>query len=290
MFKQCQKKYHWRYMEQLKPIKKPEALQLGSTLHSAFDSYYKGASDAQVTKDIIAHMDNQIAEAQLPDQENLIVQKYTLLGMWQNFPYKDLSQFSRIESEKEMRIPIADDVEIVCKIDRLVEVKKTKVCWIGELKSTGLPFQQFQNRIATSSQASTYVWMARKFGLDVSGLMFDFIKKPLLRKGSNETCVDYGIRIANDYKQRQDSYYGRHYEYRSDEHIKLFEEDLYMVVSDMVRARRDKCFYRNPDACWFYNSECPYKKICFSKEKDPLTLELYYQQIKKEEGNGREQD
>ncbi|KKK47502.1 hypothetical protein LCGC14_3154560, partial [marine sediment metagenome] len=34
--------------------------------------------------------------------------------------------------------------------------------------------------------------------------------------------------------------------------------------------------YRNTDACWHFNTECQYAKICFADTPDPLVLELYF--------------
>jgi hypothetical protein len=281
-------KYKKKYIDGLKPIKKAYALHIGEVLHLAFDMYYRGGSDADVTKHITAYMDNIISEVDPIEQEEYTIQKYTVLGMWQNFPYKDLSLFSEIKSEQELRVPISAGVEFVCKIDRLLTLKKTGLVWLGELKSSGLPFQNFTNRVGTSPQATAYVWALRQKGINASGVLYDFIKKPLLRKGVKDNCDSYGRRILEDYKIRPDIYYGRHYEYRSDWQIKMFEKDLEYTISNIIATRNSDSFYRNQEACWHYNSECSFKKICFSETIDPLMLQLYYQPIQeKEKENGR---
>lgn len=269
----CPMKYKWHYIDKLIPIKKPNAMALGSIVHEAFDMFYNGFSVDDVTKYITNVMDDQIAKASLPEQEDLIIIKYTALGMWINFPFKGLSEFKEIKSEEEFAVPMGDDVSFRGRSDRLV--LKDSNWWIGELKTTGLSFHQFKNRMSTSDQVTAYVNCWRKLKYPVKGCMFDFIKKPLLRKGMNETCSDFAHRVAYDYKSRPKEYFGRHYEYRNDHVLKLWEEDTLKII-ELIKGIWAGNVYRNTDACWIYNQECPYLKICFSEVPDPLTLQLYY--------------
>jgi hypothetical protein len=107
--------------------------------------------------------------------------------------------------------------------------------------------------------------------------MYEYIRKPILRKGANENAEAFGRRIMADYASRPKYYYNRHLSYRNSIELKLFEEDLILLGNDII----DKCqygkFYRNVDACWNYNSPCPYSNICFAEKPDPLTLQLYYE-------------
>ena len=277
IFRECPMKYKWRYIDDITPLKKSNALRIGTMFHLAVDMYYSGASDEEVMKHIIAMSDNQIAESDPYYQEDNIIMKYTVIGMWKNYPHKDLSLYDEIHSEKETRIPMSDHVTFVCRMDRLVKLKSTGKWWLRELKTTGLPFQNFQNRVGTSAQASAYVWAMRQTGEDVQGIIYDFVKKPLLRKGVNESCEDFGIRIARDYVNRGDKYYGRHFEYRSNDDITLFEKDLENIVNQIQSTRASGKFYRNQDGCFKYNSECAFRKICDVISPDPLTLDLYFE-------------
>jgi len=279
MARSCPMKYKWRYVDGYKPIRKSTALALGTIIHSAFDMYYNRFSFDEVTNYIITTMDEQIANAGLPEQEDLKVIKYTALGMWVNAPNKNLLEFQEIKSEKEFRVRIGKMKGVIFrgKSDRLV--KKDGKWWVGELKTTGLPFQNFKNRMTVSDQVTAYVYAWRKKGYPVQGVIFDFIKKPLLRKGMKENCMEFSFRIANDYKDRPKDYFQRHFEYRSDVQLRRWEQDIGRTIQLIRRIWKGDC-YRNPDSCWNYNAECPYKKICFAEKLDPLTVELYYEKSK----------
>lgn len=248
--------------------------------------YYNGVSVEDVTLYILKTADEEIAKSPPEMAEDLLVMKYTALGMWVNYP-KDLSSFSDIQPELELKIklPGMRGVVVVLKIDGLV--KTNEKLWIRELKTTGLSFSQFEKRCETSPQCSLYTYAVRKAGHDVQGVIYDFIKKPMLRRHVSESKEDFGRRISLDYNKRPEFYYKRHYSYRSLESLDIFEDDLRNLTRE-IRTRCRKCdWYRNPDSCWNFNSACQYLPICFQKVPDNLTIDLFFekQPIKPEKSN-----
>jgi len=281
-------KYYWRYLRGLTPYKRSSALSLGSIVHSAFDMYYNGASSDEVTKFVATTANEEIAKA--PDMaEDLLVMKYTALGMWTQYP-KNLSMFEEIKPELELKIDFMPGVTLVLKLDGLVKVNGK--FWIRELKTTGLSFSQFEKRCETSPQCSLYTYAVKKTGVDVQGVIYDFVKKPLLRRHINEDKESFGRRILNNYKDRTDYYYKRHYAYRSQERLDLFEKDLKTTALQIIDCCKKSRWYRNPDACWNFNSPCEYLPICFQKVPDQLTIDLFFQQkpINPEKGGTNEQE
>ena len=284
IFKSCQKKYYWRYIKGLTPHKKSHALTLGSLIHSAFDMYYNGFTDEEVVKYIKDTAGEEIAKASPESAEDLVIAKYTALGMWVYYP-KDLSVFKEIKPEMEVRLRLKPmrGVKIILKADGLVT---TDHMWIRELKTSGLNFEQFQRRCENSTQASLYTYAMKNLGLPVQGMMFDYIKKPLLRKSVKEDKDQFGYRIMMDYKARPDFYFQRHFAYLSDESLKLFEDDLITCVKDIRTRCRDGKWCRNAGSCWNFNSPCPYLPICFQEQPDQLTIDLFFnkEEINPEKG------
>ena len=275
IYRSCPKKYYWNYIKGLKPYKKSSALTLGSIVHSAFDMYYNGFSDLEVLKYINDTSNENIAKASPEEEESLVIVKYTALAMWLSYP-KDLSVFEEIKPEVEMKVELFPGVEVLLKIDGLV--KQNGKYWIRELKTTGMSFSQFENRCKSSPQCSLYTWAVRKSGIPVEGVIYDFIKKPLLRKRVNDTKDDFGKRIVDDMKTRPEFYFKRHYSYRSDEELELFQADITLTAKDMLERFKSNEWYRNPDACWNFNSACQYMPICFAKKPDKLTMDIHYEQ------------
>ena len=273
-------KYKFRYLDGLDPIKQSSALTLGSIVHSAFDMYYNQFP----TEDVIRYIKNavqmQVEGLHPEEQEDIQIVQYISLGMFINYPI-NLIVFKEIKPELEFRVQLFDDVWFTGTVDGLVMDQNNKL-WVREVKTTSQAFPQFEKRARTTAQGSGYIWAMRKLGFPVEGVMYDYIKKPLLRKGTNDTVDSFGTRICADYHMRPDFYFKRHFSYRSNEQMELFEQDLIGVAKEIQYRCKNNAWYRNPDQCWNFNSECPYMKICFQKNPDPLTIQLYYKQTNKQ--------
>jgi hypothetical protein len=272
----CWKKYYWRYDQNILPIGSSVQQQQGKVIHEAFDMFYKGEAPSKITTFISSTYDDLLNGAELADQESLEVAKFTALGMWLGYPHHTRALYSVIGSEREFLIPLAHGVRLHGIIDRTLQ--KDGLWWVGELKTSGEQNNQFIRRIERSYQASAYVYALQQLGLKVQGVLYDIIKKPLLRKGSSETCQQFCQRIMIDYKRRPENYYYTYQTYRSPEQLKMFQKDMQGLIGDIRAHKRTGIYYRNPDACFQFNNECEYSKICFCDKPDPLILQLYFRQ------------
>jgi len=250
-------------------------------MHEAFYKYYTGTTNQEVIQFIIDEYKKLSATVSLQDQESIDIQKYTALGMWEFYPHKRLDEFEECFPEMEFEVTVGKlrGVRLVGRFDGLV--KKDGKWWIREVKTTGLGMSQLMGRMQTSNQATTYVYGARKLGIDVQGVMFDCIRRPLLRKRQSERCIDFGKRIITVYKDDEKvlgdrKLYKRHFEYRNPTQLKHFEEDTMSVAKDIRRRNRENDWNRNLDQCWNYNALCPYSRICHMETPDKLTLDLFY--------------
>lgn len=284
-FRGCQKKFYWRYVEHLEPITKLPSLTLGSVIHEGFDLFYKGGSDQEVYDYILDKFNSEISKQEVSDQEDLLIAKYIAMGMWLYYPYKK-REFTKISSEEDFRIPLMDGVDFIGKVDG--RILKDDRWWVRELKTTGLDQRKFEGRCQTSAQGTGYVYAMTRLGYDVKGIMYDYIMKPRLRKGVNETADDFGRRIVQDYRVRTKLYFNRYYSYRTPVDLAHFEEDSKLLAQDILDKFANGKFYRNMDQCWNFGSECPYHKICMSETPDKLTLELYFKKKEVKEDVRRE--
>ena len=280
----CPMKYKWHYIDGYIPHKKSSALSLGSVIHAGFDMFYNRFTDAEIITYIKKTIDQELSKISPSEAEDYIIVKYTALGMWLNYP-KDLTVFKEIKPEMEFRVEIIPNNYFTGRIDGLV-VDMNGRMWVREFKTTSLSFSQFERRAKTSSQGTGYIWAMRKLGYPVVGIMYDFIKKTLLRKGVQDDAHSYGYKIMQDYKLRPDYYFKRHFSYRNEEELVLFEEDLIKVAKDIDQRSKSREWFRNQDQCWNFNSECPYLRICFQKVPDQLTIDLSFDIVKSKNKGG----
>jgi hypothetical protein len=283
IFRSCPKKFWWRYIEKLDPVTKLPSLSLGSILHEAFDLFYKGSSDQEVYQYISQAFDVEIGKEELSDQEDLLILKYTAQGMWFYYPYKTV-KFDHISSEEKFSIPLCRGWKFVGKVDG--RVSQFGNWWVRELKTTSLNQRQFEGRCHTSAQGTGYVY-GLSTAYDIKGILYEYIKKPILRKGVKENADGFGRRIMQDYKDRPKIYYNHHLSYRNKQDLKNFHFDTCMLARHIEETLETGMFYRNMDSCWTFGSICPYEKICFSEVPDQLTLDLYYtkrEEVQDEQG------
>jgi hypothetical protein len=257
-------------------------MELGRVFHKAFELFYdKDFNDDEVELYITSRFDEMVANADPYKAEDYEINKHIALGMWCNYPRKWRDEFEEITSEMEFKIPLIDGVDFVGRIDGLV--KLDGAWWIRELKTSTISVSQFDRRAKISSQVTGYVYALRQMGVDVKGIIYDFIRKPLIRKRSSDTAQTYGQRLFSEYITRPDYYYHRHKTYRTPNELNLYEQDMKLLAEEIKQKCEDKKFYRNTSNCFNYNSECPYKKICFDEKPDELTLQLYFKERDKHE-------
>ncbi len=281
-YRGCPKKYYWSYMQGLKPKKRAISLTVGGIVHEGFDKFYHGTSDNDVLNFISARFAEEITKATIEEQENLRVGAYIAEGMWTHYPWKNLQEWDRHFPEKEFDVPFPGlrGVRLVGRVDGLV--KKDGLWWVRETKTTGLTPRQFDGRCKTSAQATGYVLAMKELGYAVQGVLFDAIKKPLLRKRVGDTVDSYGKRIIEDYRldslkpEGDRKCYSRPVSYRSEADLRNYIFDMTEMVRDIRKKVKGGTWWRNLDYCWSFNSECPYAKICFVDQPDPLTIQVYF--------------
>jgi hypothetical protein len=274
----CFKKYWWLYEKGLEPITHAPVLSIGSAVHKAFDMFAKGLDDGEILRVLTEDFDAEIAKAELVDQEDLRIAKWTALGMWQFNPYKKtyFEEFEEVYTEEKFEVPLANlkGVRFIGRVDG--RLKKEGDLWLHEIKTTGQHQRAFEGQTRTSPQATGYVYGLLKKGYPTIGVMYDVFNRPLLRKGANENVDDFARRIYNDYQTRPERYYYRVYTNRTPGDIAMWEREIVALVKDIRRRKRTGEWTRSLDSCWHYGSPCPYMSICLTDEPDELTMQLNF--------------
>ena len=261
----------------LKPLRKASSLTLGKAVHTAFDMYYKG-KDIQ---DIVNYVDklykDEMSKVPLEDQESVYLDGKAVLGMFLNYPYKQL-KFDDIESEVEFKIKLARGIRYVGRVDgRVLHLNKR---WVREVKTTGEDKIQFEKKMHTSAQNTGYVFGVREAtGEKIHGVICDYLRKPRLIKRQSENMQEFGQRIFQDYadKKKQSMYFHRAFTYRTPGDIARWKADVLNTCAHLRKCMKDKAYSRNTTACWMYRTECPYYRICFSDKVDPMMIDLFYE-------------
>ncbi len=276
----CTKRYYYKNILGLEPRTTTSALSIGSTIHECFEMFFNKTPAAEILQHIDdvykKELSKSLTEA---EEERLLIDKYTCLGMWVNYPFSEM-EFEEVIPEKNFKVRLGNlrGVRLTGRVDGLV--KRHGKWWIREVKTTSLDKRAFQSRASVSYQAAGYMYgVLKEPHTSLCGVVYDMIKRPLLRRGAHETAEDFGKRIFTDYAKpdKKEMYYDRYYSYRTEKEILEFERDMIILARDLRRRIRMNNWYRNTDACFSFNSECPYKKICWEEKPDPSLVEALYE-------------
>jgi hypothetical protein len=283
-------KYKWKYVDGLEPKKKSSTLTRGKVVHEAFERYFKGEKSTDILEFIQTSFRDALKGVSAEDEEEMLLAKYTSLGMVENYPWKEIEEFESVQPEVAFtaKIPSVHGIWFVGRIDGLI--KKNGLWWIREVKTTGSGPMEAEKRANVSYQASGYVW-GEKEGwpcAPVQGILYDFIFKSRLRKRQTDTATSFGERILEDYRAHmidpttgrtltRSRMYHRYYAYRSASQISMFVDDLVKIAKKIRESKRKNDWVRNPDSCYAFNSACPYLRICFLPRLDKEMVNAYYE-------------
>jgi len=275
-FRSCHKRYKFKSLDRYEPRHETPELGVGKAVHEAFEQYFQGTPKDRCLEFIKNRFDSALADASAWEYEDLLVGKYTAVGMWEFYPHHKL-RFDEVHPEQGFKVKVRDNIFLVGFLDGLVR-EKGKL-WIREVKTTGLGIHEYVKRAEVSYQSTGYIWAMQTITKEpVIGVIYDIIRKPLLRKRTSENAQQFAERnydYYRDHKNHKDLFC-THHSYRSNEQIEAFVEDLNANIDEFMSTNSNGKYYRNPDNCFSFGRECPYKKICWQKNHDPGMIQAFY--------------
>lgn len=268
----CRKKFYYSHILGYRPKKVSRSLSIGKVIHECFDMHSRGEQD--IIKHIEQSYNMPVSDLEV---ERQLVDKYTVLGMWVNYPHATVD-FKTVKSEFEFMVPLDGlrGVTLRGRVDGVVQ--HNGKLWIREFKTTSWDMAEYERKASVSSQGAAYIYGVSKYlGVEISGIIYDILKKPRLRKRVSDTSQDFADRIYQDYKDRPEFYFPpRYMSYRSSKEIAEFEKDTVVLTKDLRRRIKHKDWYRNTDSCYAFKSECPYKTICWDDNPDNGLIDSLY--------------
>jgi hypothetical protein len=155
------------------------------------------------------------------------------------------------------------------KIDAIGKLPDGRLCVI-ERKTVGEALDvdsKYWLKLQLDSQISRYMLAAMEMGYPVETIVYDVVRKPLIRITQKENLQQYLMRLRADLRERPDFYFARKEVVRLDSDLKEFQAE------DVLHARmlRDSVLYerehgqsawpRNTGAC-VMPYPCPYLDSC----------------------------
>lgn len=257
-YKMCRRKYELKYLEELEPVGKSQALQDGSDYHETLENFYKGKSG-------IGYF-----EGCNPKIEAMAMAYF--LYVWQAH-----EEFQGIEYvEKWFEYPLTKKHSIVGRNDAI-----TKDGIPVEHKTTSMDVDdEYIYALQWDEQILTYM-----LANNINEMYYTVVKKPTIRQKQNESDIEFYERCVDWYKEDTENKVRVIKVTRSKEEIKEHRKNLIVMANEIDRCKN---FYRNPNACTCYNRRCEYSQVClnYNPQLDYVEYEKKKRYTEEVEENG----
>lgn len=239
LFKACRRAYELKYIHELEPMEKAEALETGITYHEMLEELYKEGDFLNVEEEYSKEQAMAVA-----------YKKY----IYPHFKVKS------VEDWFEYKLPYGN--KLVGRVDGITEdgqLVEHKTCSseIGEDYEYGLLWDEqiLAYMLATGARK---VW-------------YTVCRKPTIRQKKDETNEEFFDRMVAWYDEDTDSKIRLLQIERTDEEVQQFRDDLKAIVSEMSHCKR---FYRNCQHCKTWGRRCEYSSICLHYDPNQEYIEF----------------
>lgn len=248
-FKSCRRLYELKYIEGLEPIKKAEALEVGSNYHEKLESLYNsGRFDVD--------FDKESAMA-------LAYEKYI-------YP-----QFS-MQAVEEWKEKDFGGHKIVARFDGITSDGR-----LVEHKTTGaFNLEEYEYDLQWNEQILAYMWLT-----GAREVIYTVCRKPTIRQKQNETDEEFFNRMCAWYDEDTEDKIRLIELSRTDDEVEEWAQSLKVIAEQMQEAHtRRELNYKNTSYCKAWGRRCEYSSVCL--HYDPNTTYAEFTKSERRDTNG----
>ena len=306
-FRNCPRKYKNRYLDNLRPRERAEALSFGSVIHSSIELWYRSENPESRLKDVIAYIDdafaNRVGDANQMSQWHLA--NAMMLGYANRY---NTEEFEVVEVEKEfvgeIRNPDtgrqSQTFRIAGKVDGIVRCHDG--LYLLEHKTASNVDASYLDKLWTDTQIALYCYYLRELGYPIVGVIYNVLLKSRLKQSAGETQSEYEARHAElaaknksgkssakrqmpetdaEFQARLTEWYSRpeafHREliYLSEDRLAMLQDEVWEITQQYLDARRRGKWLLNTSNCFSYQRPCEYLAYCQSGFNPNVADNLY---------------
>jgi RecB family exonuclease len=306
-FRNCPRKYKNRYLDNLRPRERPDALSFGSVIHTAIELWYRSSDAESRLRDILAYIDDAF-ENRVVDS-NQLVQWHLATAMIRGYAERYATEeFEIVEVEKEfvgeIRNPDtgrqSQTFRIAGKVDGIVRCHDG--LYLLEHKTASTVDASYLDKLWTDTQIALYCFYLRELGYPIVGVIYNVLLKSRLKQGKGETQEEYEVRHAelaaknksgkstakrqmpetnDEFQARLTEWYSRpeafHREfiYLSEDRLAMLQDEVWEITQQYLDARRRGKWLLNTSNCFSYQRPCEYLAYCQSGFNPNVADNLY---------------
>ena len=306
-FRNCPRKYKNRYLDNLRPRERAEALSFGSVIHTAIELWYRSPDTESRLPDVLAYIDDAF-ENRVVDP-NRLVQWHLATAIIRGYAERYATEeFEVVEVEKEfvgeIRNPDtgrqSQTFRIAGKVDGIVRCHDG--LYLLEHKTASTVDASYLDKLWTDTQIALYCYYLRELGYPIVGVIYNVLLKSRLKQGKGETQEEYEVRHAelaaknksgkstakrqmpetdDEFQTRLTEWYSRpeafHREfiYLSEDRLAMLQDEVWEITQQYLDARRRGKWLLNTSNCFSYQRPCEYLAYCQSGFNPNVADNLY---------------
>jgi RecB family exonuclease len=306
-FRNCPRKYKNRYLDNLRPRERPEALSFGGVIHTAIELWYRSQNAESRLNDVLMYI-NDAFENRIVDAHQM-TQWHLATAMIRGYADRYATEeFEVVEVEKEfvgeIRNPDtgrqSQTFRIAGKVDGIVRCHDG--LYLLEHKTAPSVDANYLDKLWTDTQIALYCYYLRELGYPIVGVIYNVLLKSRLKQGKGETQEEYEIRHAelaaknksgkstakrqmpetdDEYQSRLTEWYSRpeafHREfiYLSEDRLAMLQDEVWEITQQYLDARRRGKWLLNTSNCFSYQRPCEYLAYCQSGFNPNVADNLY---------------
>jgi RecB family exonuclease len=306
-FRNCPRKYKNRYLDNLRPRERAEALSFGSVIHTAIELWYRSSNTESRLRDVLAYIDDAF-ENRVVDS-NQMVPWHLATAMIRGYAERYATEeFEIVEVEKEfvgeIRNPDtgrqSQTFRIAGKVDGIVRCHDG--LYLLEHKTASTIDASYLDKLWTDTQIALYCYYLRELGYPIVGVIYNVLLKSRLKQGKGETQEEYEVRHAElaaknksgkstakrqmpetdeEFQARLTEWYSRpetfHREfiYLSEDRLAMLQDEVWEITQQYLDARRRGKWLLNTSNCFSYQRPCEYLAYCQSGFNPNVADNLY---------------
>lgn len=301
-WRRCQRLEQLRYQLGYEPVAKAHALRFGTLIHAGLEAWFRALLAGMYGDDVIDHALEMMGQGDV-DPFDRVKAEALLTGYHLRWIDEPLDV---IDVEAEFRAPLINPAtgaesrtfQIGGKIDALVRHRFDGRIFYVEHKTSSLDItagSDYWKQLRLDGQVSIYDVGARALGHDVSGCIYDVIRKPQLelrratpiddrkytkekrdkagnitepsrlysgQRETDETLEEYQRRLVGDIASDPSKYFSRAEVVRLEGERERFARRLWREGQLLRMAQTDDVAPENPDGCFLPGRPCPYWGAC----------------------------
>lgn len=300
-FRRCPRLHYFKYELGYETTEKSEALKTGTSWHKALEAWWTCLMNGSKSKALdaaIEALDPHDSAYERIRAESMITGYH---ARWVDEPLEVLGV--EVPFESPLLDPITGEVsgfilggtiDAICRIGDRVFVVEHKTS-----SQDFSPGAYYWQKLTLNSQVSQYLSAGSSLGFEFSGCLYDVIGKapdikPKLatpvadrkytkdgklyarQRETDEEPEAFRARLIEAITEKPDKFYGRAEIVRLGEELEESLLDVWQIGELISEARELSRWPRNTDACFSFNRECDFFKVC-ARGEDLKNEELFIQ-------------